>query len=260
MKRNIRITSGCCSIALLLLLVASCATSPPRHVTLESARRSLQADYPRILQSFDLHQGYFIVSDEAWDTLPGPDRVQLLRRCSQSRQDIVGSLSVVIRNEDRVLATYDGVTPVLYSGPFQTIATQDAAETLDPSDPGPVLVAMRRPVYPREAIAAGVEGTVVVKVLVGEDGQVLNIVVVGDGIPALNGAAVAAASEAHFLPAVAEGHPIAAWLQIPLRFSIMGKRERPSALPHEPGTVGLASTITVPPGIGELPGGKYTRN
>ncbi len=244
MKRSIRIASGCCMAASLLLVLSSCATSPRRLVTLESARRSLQMDYPSILESFDLHQGNFTVSGAGWDTLPAPDRILFLQRCSQARQDVINSMSVVVRGDDRVLATYDGVAPVFFRSPFPVVGGSETASDLGGNEPGPVLVAMPRPVYPKPAIEAGVEGTVYVKVLVGTDGQVSEAHVVGDGIPVLNGAAVAAASQARFQAATENGQPIAAWVQMPLRFSIMGKRGAPVVQPGAPNGAGLTGSIS----------------
>lgn len=285
MKRNIRIVSGCCVAASLLLIVASCATTPRREITLESARRSLQIDYPRVLESFDLHQGYFIVVKEAWDTLPAPDRIAFLQRCSQSRRSVVGPTAVTVRGEDGLLATYDGNAPVFYSGPYLMVGTSESignpeevgkppaagspvavatspAGTLSGETSwGPALVVIPRPVYPKAALDAGIEGTVLVKVLVGEDGRVRDMAVVGDGIPALNGAAVAAASEARFQPAVEDGHSIAAWIQIPLRFSILGNRERTPKQRNEPRAVGLsASDPKQPPDLPVMPGTGYAKN
>ncbi len=254
MSRNVWIIVGCCLALAMLLILASCATSPRRTLTLESARRGLQTTYPCLLETFDLHQGSFTVNEAVWDTLPTPDRTLFLQRCSESRRDIVGSTSVTIRRDGGVLATYDGATPVFYSSPFLTVGSTEGSgvypgsptsQAVSDSESGPALLLMPNPVYPRDALQAGIEGTVWVKVLVGEDGNVEDIVVVGDGIAPLNDAAVAAASAAHFRPGVSGGSPQPMWVQIPLRFSILGKKELPTSR-HAPGGSGLASSVSVP--------------
>jgi TonB family protein len=230
-------------------------------LTLESARQGLQIDYPRLLENFDLHQGTFAVNEAAWDTLPALERTLFLQRCSKSRRDIVGSTSVTIRKEGGILATYDGITPVFYSSPYVALGSREgsgvsaggpASGVASDTESGPDLIVMPTPVYPKEALRAGVEGTVWIKVLVGEDGEVHDIVVVGDGIAALNDAAVAAASAARFQPAISGGNPQAVWVQIPMRFSIMGKREAPLGRP-EPGANGLASSVSAPSAVPARP-------
>lgn len=255
MRRAIRILVGCYLPVFLLLIAASCATSPRRHVSLESARKALQLEYPALLQGFDLHQGTFTVQQAIWDTLATTDRTRFLKRCSQSRWGIVGSTAVTVRKDDGILATYDGATPVFYSNPFLTVGSAAAVAGESAASSGPTLIEMPNPIYPSEALQAGIEGTVSMKVLVGTDGHVRDIVVVGDGIAALNDAAVAAASAARFRPAIEAGAPISMWVQIPLRFSILGKRRLPLQT-EERGAGGLASSISVPSVIPMEPGGK----
>jgi periplasmic protein TonB len=83
----------------------------------------------------------------------------------------------------------------------------------------PVLISLPPPVYPDMARQAEVEGTVMVRALVGKDGKVQDAFVT-EGVPMLNDAAVAAAKKAVFKPALQQHKPVAVWVQIPMRFSL----------------------------------------
>ncbi|MBN2172130.1 MAG: TonB family protein [Candidatus Krumholzibacteriota bacterium] len=83
----------------------------------------------------------------------------------------------------------------------------------------PVRIAIDPPVYPGVAMAAGVEGTVIVRVLVGRDGKVADALVV-DGIPMLDEAALACARTAVFRPALLQNRPIEVWVLMPIVFKL----------------------------------------
>jgi len=85
----------------------------------------------------------------------------------------------------------------------------------------PELVSMDPPLYPDLAREAGVEGTVLVRVLVGEDGFVKDMFVI-QSIPMLDESAADAAWTAVFKPALQKDRPVAVWMVIPLEFSLRG--------------------------------------
>lgn len=85
----------------------------------------------------------------------------------------------------------------------------------------PDLVSMDPPVYPDLAREAGVEGTVLVRVLVGEDGFVKDMIII-QSIPMLDEAATDSAWTAVFKPALQKDRPVAVWMVIPLEFSLRG--------------------------------------
>ena len=85
----------------------------------------------------------------------------------------------------------------------------------------PDLVSMEPVVYPDLAREAGVEGTVLVRVLVGEDGFVKDALIV-QSIPMLDAAAADAAWTAVFKPALQKDRPVAVWMVIPIEFSLRG--------------------------------------
>jgi TonB family protein len=83
----------------------------------------------------------------------------------------------------------------------------------------PVLVKSVQPTYPDLARDMGTEGTVVLRLLVGKDGKVADVKVV-DGPEVLRDAAVNAAKEFMFKPALQQHRPVAVWVQVPIKFSL----------------------------------------
>jgi periplasmic protein TonB len=78
-----------------------------------------------------------------------------------------------------------------------------------------------KPEYPGLPRDAGVEGLVVVRVLVDRDGHVRNAFVEPKtSIPMLDEAALAAARRWMFKPAFTASHPVAVWVAIPMRFTL----------------------------------------
>lgn len=83
----------------------------------------------------------------------------------------------------------------------------------------PVLVTMAPPEYPELAREAGVSGDVLVRVLVGADGRVMQAFVLVS-VPMLDEAALAAARTAVFKPALQSGRPVAVWVNVPISFQL----------------------------------------
>jgi TonB family protein len=83
----------------------------------------------------------------------------------------------------------------------------------------PQLVSLTIPAYPELAREAGVEGTVHVEVLVGEDGLVLDAAI-KQGVPLLNEVALEAAFTAVFRPAQQSGQPVRTLVVLPIEFAL----------------------------------------
>ena len=83
----------------------------------------------------------------------------------------------------------------------------------------PVRLAIDPPVYPEMAAAAGAEGTVIVRVLVGKDGKVKDAVIM-DGISMLDEAALTCARTAIFRPALLQNRPVEIWALMPIVFKL----------------------------------------
>jgi TonB family protein len=91
-----------------------------------------------------------------------------------------------------------------------------------PFDEAPQLLAMQPPHYPNEARHAGVEGLVLVRVLVGVDGRVKKTMLI-QGVHGLDETALASAWSATFEPAKRDHKPVAIWMVIPIEFSLANK-------------------------------------
>ncbi len=86
-------------------------------------------------------------------------------------------------------------------------------------DQEPVRISIDAPVFPQVAKAAGIEGTVLLQVLVGKDGRVKDAIVV-DGPEALRKAADVCARTAVFRPALIDQKPVEVWVVIPVTFKL----------------------------------------
>ena len=81
--------------------------------------------------------------------------------------------------------------------------------------------ALAPPRYPVDAVASKTSGKVVMRVLVGADGSVKNVVVeesVPEGV--FDAVSVEAARNWLFNPAIKDGQPVEGWLRIPVEFEI----------------------------------------
>jgi protein TonB len=75
------------------------------------------------------------------------------------------------------------------------------------------------PTYPEAARKRGIDGTVLIQVLVGRDGRIHDARIV-KSIPALDAAAEAAVRQWIFKPALSKGEPVAVWVAVPIKFSL----------------------------------------
>ncbi len=89
-----------------------------------------------------------------------------------------------------------------------------------PSSANPQLLHFVKPDYPALARQAQLEGTVLVKVLVGPDGKVVDAVVIKGAHPLLERAALAAARRCVFKPARQREIPVKAWIALPYNFRL----------------------------------------
>jgi protein TonB len=88
-------------------------------------------------------------------------------------------------------------------------------------DEPPILLHYEVPKYPDLAREAGIEGTVAVKVLVTEEGKVIDAVVLSSDVtPAMERAAVEAAKKCRFKPAKQRTVPVKAHVMIPFQFQL----------------------------------------
>ncbi len=90
-----------------------------------------------------------------------------------------------------------------------------------PHEKEPELYHYEQPIYPRLCRLAGIEGEVVLKVLVGKDGSVLKALVAkSSGNTSLDQAAIDASFDNQFTPALQNSIPISLWVSYTVKFSL----------------------------------------
>ena len=78
----------------------------------------------------------------------------------------------------------------------------------------------KRIVYPKLAIAAGVQGKVIVRVLVNKEGSPVKSIIEYSENELLNEAAVNAVMKSVFIPAIQNNSPVSLWVSIPVQFRV----------------------------------------
>lgn len=101
------------------------------------------------------------------------------------------------------------------------IETSPAPEEFVMVDQEPVKVSQDAPDYPSVARAAGIEGTVLVRVLVGKNGRVKDAIYI-DGPEALKDVALRSARSSVWRPALVDNKPIEVWVNMPVTFRLRG--------------------------------------
>ena len=117
--------------------------------------------------------------------------------------------------------------PTSYSNidevPMPPPPSTDQAQEFYAFDEAPVLIKFVNPKYPDLARQAGIEGTVLLNVLVGDDGKVLQVSVIqSDVTPAMEKSAREAAKQFLFKPAKQRTVAVKARMAIPIRFKLHG--------------------------------------
>lgn len=84
----------------------------------------------------------------------------------------------------------------------------------------PKILSWAKPDYPEIARMAQIEGTVIVKVLVGPDGLVRDAQVIQGVNPMLNNSALDAARRCKFIPGKQRNIPVKAWMALPFAFRL----------------------------------------
>ncbi len=115
------------------------------------------------------------------------------------------------------------------SGGFQVESDIKIDEEAPPADfvpveKEPVIVKEVKPKYPEIALRAGLEGNVYVKVWVDKEGKVKKVVVLKSDAEIFNQAAIEAAEQFVFTPAIMQNKPVPVWVSIPFRFRLKNAR------------------------------------
>ncbi len=93
-----------------------------------------------------------------------------------------------------------------------------------PYEKEPTVVKRVDPKYPDLALRAGLEGNVFVKVWVDKEGKVRKVVLLKSDAPIFEDAAISAAKQWVFTPAVMQKGPVSVWVSIPFRFRLTGNK------------------------------------
>ncbi len=101
-------------------------------------------------------------------------------------------------------------------------------------DKAPELVSKLNPEYPKLAKLAGIEGTVYLKLLIDEKGNVAKAKVEQGVKDMIDESALKAAKKAKFSPAMLKDKPIRVWVVLPIAFKLaLDKKESPSNISDE---------------------------
>lgn len=85
--------------------------------------------------------------------------------------------------------------------------------------PSPRILELVQPIYPERARQDAASGTVIVEVQVGVNGEVRNLRLKQSVHHVLDAEAMQAAAKCRFAPAMVDGEPVTAWIEIPFEFS-----------------------------------------
>lgn len=136
--------------------------------------------------------------------------------CAQTVAEKPGEVQGFLNEEDQ-LAFQD-----------QQAKKQAPAEYVKYDQP-PEVVKQVQPDYPNEALASKAEGMVWVNVWIDESGKVVEAKAMKSSAEVFNQAALAAAKQWTFKPAVLNDKPVAVWVMVPFRFKLTdGKGVAPS--------------------------------
>jgi protein TonB len=135
----------------------------------------------------------------------------------------------------------------------QPAQTDDQIYEFIAVDVKPVITRDAQPIYPQSAINAGVEGTVVVSIVVDKNGNVTNAKIFSS-IPQLDNAALQAARGKVYSPGQIGGAAVSTKMNIPIEFILPELQPSPEVStppPDEPGDyvdlTGEAVRITIEP-------------
>jgi TonB family protein len=116
---------------------------------------------------------------------------------------------------------YEGGT----GGDFDGISGETETEppAFRPIEKAPEIAKRVQPLYPANAIRAGIEGTVYLNLWIDKMGRVRKTVVLRSDAQILNSSAEDAAKEWVFTPAIMQHAPVSVWVCIPFRFKLNGR-------------------------------------
>jgi protein TonB len=202
----------------------------------ESANKAFKAKYPKYLRNalwgaVIVHVGIFVLSppftfkpyklkEEQFEVIDVPDNIEIPpppKEIQMPQVPVEAAEDDDAETEDLPETTFDTFEDM---PPPPPPGGGDSGTFLAFDEP-PTLRHFETPVYPDLAREAGIEGTVRVKVLVGEDGKVISVSLVSSDVtPAMEKSALAAAKKCRFNPAKQRTTPVKAHVMIPFHFRL----------------------------------------
>jgi TonB family protein len=122
--------------------------------------------------------------------------------------------------EDVVVASTELVEHVDHIDIVAPIDRDPAPDEFVAYDTPPRPVHTVAAVYPQMALASGMEGTVYVKILVDERGNPKRAIIVKGLGMGFDEAAISAAMQCRFTPAMQRDKPVRVWISVPFKFTI----------------------------------------
>ena len=124
-----------------------------------------------------------------------------------------------VTEEVDIADTFVDFDQAISSG-MQTYDVGDQGDGFVVSQENPVLKRFFPPEYPEMARLSQMQGTVVVKILVGPDGSVMDAVVLKGIHPLLDREAVKAARKTRWTPGKQRNIPVKCWMALPYNFTL----------------------------------------
>ena len=201
-----------------------------------TANREFKSQYPRYVRNAMIgavvfHVLLFILSppftfkpyklkDEQFEVIDIPDNIEIPpppEEIAMPRVPVEAADDEDVETEDLPETTFDDFDDM----PPPPPPGGGGSGVFLAFDEPPSLKHFEVPSYPDLAREAGIEGTVRVKVLVGEDGKVINVSLISSDVtPAMEKAALQAAKRCVFNPAKQRTTPVKAHVMIPFHFRL----------------------------------------
>lgn len=205
---RVRLGARVAGLSLLITSWPGCATSPPRAKAVDAPVLSARtAEIRACIQGLS-SKDPDVRRRSAW-SLAGATELQGEARPALKR----------LRTDDEKSVRYAAEWALTHLAKGKDEPEVAEPQTNDGNWTSPKATVSPRPQYPEAALASKVQGTVLVEILVGEEGEVAHAEV-RQSIPALDAAALAAVRRWTFQPARVDGVTRAAVAQVPVAFRI----------------------------------------
>jgi TonB family protein len=137
-------------------------------------------------------------------------------------------------NQDTLVVQQIDTTEALPDSILRIMADPDAAPAdFMPVEKEPTVIKKVEPVYPASAMSENIQGQVWVKIWVDHTGQPREVKIKSTDHEWLNAAALEAARQWRFTPAMYDGKPVSIWVTIPFRFRLEVRKTEKTELKRD---------------------------